>query len=528
MIKLTLKNYRCFTDEEPATIELGAGFTAFVGPNNSGKSAFLKFFYEFQNLWSQLLDEGLLVRFNTNPDNSNGMNSLRYVLDSQEILCDFTGRPWSMEVLLNSPPPFEPYLRSISLDSVPGSPTYYRGKLSVVPKDFSIQQGHSEKIFGADGRPVWYQPVRDSFAALRDCMYAPAFRNSINEGSGSFYDFAVGTSLVTLWNSWKSGESRTPKKEIQTVTSDIQKIFGFKSLEINMSANGKNFEVITNGRPYRLTDLGSGLSQFIMLFANLAVRKPALLLIDEPETNLHPALQIDFLTSLASYTTTSSVIFATHSLGLARAVADRIFTFTPTDRGTIVTPFERTPNYAEFAGELSFSSFRELGFSTILLVEGPSEVKAVQQFLRVLNLDHRIVILHLGGSSMISPDREQELNELKRITDSVAVMIDSEKNSPNAALSEARAQFLRDCQKLGFRTHETELRAFENYLPNHAVKAIKGEKYRSLGPYEKLNDASPAWAKSENWRIARVMSEQELMQTDIGKFLASLKNPDKR
>ena len=38
--RITLKNYRAFTDSEPLRIEIDDGFTAIVGPNNVGKSAF--------------------------------------------------------------------------------------------------------------------------------------------------------------------------------------------------------------------------------------------------------------------------------------------------------------------------------------------------------------------------------------------------------------------------------------------------------------------------------------------------------
>jgi predicted ATP-dependent endonuclease of OLD family len=43
-IRLTIKNYRCFEDSHPLVIEFASDFTAFIGPNNSGKSSCLKFF----------------------------------------------------------------------------------------------------------------------------------------------------------------------------------------------------------------------------------------------------------------------------------------------------------------------------------------------------------------------------------------------------------------------------------------------------------------------------------------------------
>ena len=59
--RLTVKNYRCFTDENPLVIEFNDGFTALVGPNNSGKSSFLKMFYEFKNLWQILTQEQAIL-----------------------------------------------------------------------------------------------------------------------------------------------------------------------------------------------------------------------------------------------------------------------------------------------------------------------------------------------------------------------------------------------------------------------------------------------------------------------------------
>ncbi len=41
-LEITIKNYRCFSDEKPARLVLRKGFPAFVGVNNSGKSSLLK------------------------------------------------------------------------------------------------------------------------------------------------------------------------------------------------------------------------------------------------------------------------------------------------------------------------------------------------------------------------------------------------------------------------------------------------------------------------------------------------------
>jgi hypothetical protein len=58
-----------------------------------------------------------------------------------------------------------------------------------------------------------------------------------------------------------------------------------------------------------------------------------------------------------------------------------------------------TRNYVEFLGELSRSGYSELGFDRVLLVEGSTDVPAVQAWLRRYELEHRVVLLPLGGGN---------------------------------------------------------------------------------------------------------------------------------
>ncbi len=100
--------------------------------------------------------------------------------------------------------------------------------------------------------------------------------------------------------------------------------------------------------------------------------------------------------------------------------------------------------------------------------------------------------------------------------------IDSERDASDAPLSPDRKAFQKMCKNVGIHCHILEYRAIENYLSERAIKSIKGEKYRSLKPYEKLEELSPGWGKQENWRIAREMTSEELDETDLGIFLNNI------
>jgi hypothetical protein len=156
-----------------------------------------------------------------------------------------------------------------------------------------------------------------------------------------------------------------------------------------------------------------------------------------------------------------------------------------------------------------------------LLVEGPTDVRTIQQFLRMLDLDHKIVLLQLGGASLINAVSEIELAEIKRISSNVSALIDSERAADGDPLPADRQQFQEHCKAAGITCKVLDRRAIENYFSDEAVKALMGPKYRALGPFERFQSLSPRWGKSDNWRIARQMSISDL-DPELRRFLEGL------
>jgi hypothetical protein len=115
-----------------------------------------------------------------------------------------------------------------------------------------------------------------------------------------------------------------------------------------------------------------------------------------------------------------------------------------------------------------------------------------------------------------------QLAELTRISRKVYALIDSERSQSGEALPPDRQGFAEACSKLKIPCLVLERRAIENYLPERPIRAIKSDKYRALGQYELLKNVAPAWGKEENWKIARLMTKDDLMGTDLGTFLEEL------
>jgi hypothetical protein len=526
-VLIELRNYRAF-DNRPASWRLRDGFVAFVGVNNAGKSSLLRFLHEARAAFDVLKNRQRVEAHEMLRGQPQHV-PFQSVADVQEVFCNRTNQDATATISLESPPPnrsvgMEPsairfrWHRPDARVSVEVDWNGVPGKLVAWPSASTLEIEVSNRRGKLD--ITRYQEALD---ALRESIYLGPFRNAVNlGGSDSYYDLAIGEKFIETWDQYKTGHNRALNRAAIAVERELQRIFDLRSLEINAAPRNATLQVIADDEPYQLQEHGAGLAQFIVVMALVATRRPTYILIDEPELNLHPSLQLDFLTTLARYCT-RGVAFATHSIGLARAVAEDVYSVRRLDDGgREVRPLEATRDFVQFLGELSLSGYAELGFTQVLLVEGTTEVPTLQRWLRLLGIEHEVVLVPLGGSSLINASSGPSLVEMRRITPNVSVLIDSERATEGAPLAPDRQAFADECERIGFHVHVLERRALENYFTDAAVQAVKGPKHRALSPYESLSQTQPGWAKSEHWRIAAEMRSDDLEGTDLWAFLTSL------
>ncbi|HEY2462042.1 MAG TPA: AAA family ATPase [Candidatus Acidoferrum sp.] len=528
-IDITLKNYRCFPDTSPVKISLRNEFISLVGPNNAGKSSLLKVFYEFRALFQSWIPNSHTVS-QILQGQSQSYNLAPTLFDWTELFSNTNNRDLTVEIAL--PDARNSYRGGVAVahkivfelarQTNSWSATLFVADNAVPRQSFSLA-GNGDLLTAAS-RPVAY--LTELFAASKDlsnALYIGPFRNAVNVGSNdAYFDIQVGQGFITAWKQYKTGNLKKHNEACHKLTEDIKRIFAYSDLDISSSADDRSLQLLIDGKSFKLPEVGAGLAQFILVLGTAAIKNPSYILIDEPELSLHPSLQLDFLTTLASYAT-RGIVFATHSLGLARAAADHCYSVRKINSGiSEVRDLESTSHLAEFSGELSFSSYKEMGFDSILLVEGRTEVKTLQQFLRLLRKDHQVVLIPMGGGEMINTSSEGELVELTRISNKISTIIDSEKSHAGDPLSESRQGFARACAKAKITCKVLDRRAIENYFPERAVKRAKGDAYRALDSFESRKQGSPMWPKTENWRIAREMTKEELLETDLGQFLNGL------
>lgn len=525
-MKITAKNYRCYSEKNPLRIVFAEGITSIVGVNNAGKSTIFRLIYELRNLWEMLSRKDISLLRNPN----NAINISLSLAEPFKIFCEQNNNELSVEIcLMNSTlvdiPDQHWVHRAVFIASRENVNNwnvrlYYDGdKLLDISR--LKNEGGGYVYEGNDGKiSIDLGAFFEAMDILNRCIYFGANRYASGKSGSRHFDLLLGKEFVNQWRTWKLGNETNSKKITTKIQKDIRNIFQFKSLEINPANDGEDMELVIDDVPAKLSEMGDGISQFIITLGIAGIRQPSFILIDEPEHGLHATMQLDFVTSLASYAK-YGMIFSTHSIGLARSVSDgKIISVHKTKNGAQARDMETISHLPELLGELNYSAYRDLGFDKVLLVEGTTEVKVFQQILRKFGIDHEVVILPLGGNSLARGGVEHEIAEIKRLANGkLAAIVDSERQSSSGGIDSQRKEFYLTCERLSIPCLLTDRRATENYLTQTSIDLAFGcERYKALEKFEK-HDSGRHWKKSENWRIAREMTKEEIECTDIGAFI---------
>lgn len=519
---IRLFNYRCFGDTNPGLIELRPGFTGFVGTNNSGKSTLLRAFRELKPLFALLSDRNTLQNIQTG---SAWNCTFPDTEDPLEIAHDRNSGPVIVDVALNVSQEDELSRVQFSWDRTRQiwSVRLWHGADRIELSQEQVRQ-HGLTFTNAAGGRAGISTIRAEQVCriIVNSIYIPAFRHAVAGASGSTGgDLLTGSEFHSHWAAWQAGGIKTQRQRIRRVVEDIENLFDLPRLQLQSAPGSSAIQVFVDGKDYRLREMGAGLTQFLLVLATVAIKQPALVLIDEPELNLHPTLQQQFLTAVASYAS-YGVLFASHSLGLARTGADQLYSVRRSGGASSVHPWESTPQISELLGELNYASFREIGHERILAVEGMQDVRPIKEILRLLRLEYSTLVIPLGGDEIQSDAAATTISELKRLTGRLYVLLDSERTVEGGPPKAGREKFVEQCKVLNVPVHLTKRRALENYLTDRAVKAGLGPEYSSVEPYQRLKDAAIPWSKRENWRAARELTLEELDGTDLMEFLRSL------
>lgn len=174
-------------------------------------------------------------------------------------------------------------------------------------------------------------------------------------------------------------------------------------LEVRTSGGQLRVVVENAAGDLNLKDLGTGVEQLLMtLTVGLMEAPPFTLVIEEPETNLHPAAQRALLGLLQSWAADRQVIVATHSPVMLdwSPGGDRLWLVTRDQATSRVDPVDEDP--LPVLRSLGVRLSDVLSADRILVVEGPSDEEILAAWFPELLRNPRVAVIHGGGGDNAS------------------------------------------------------------------------------------------------------------------------------
>lgn len=497
--KIKIWNYRSIPIDSPVEIEIKGGILFILGINNCGKSNLLRFLYDFRNGF--LIQRGVYSK-----KNNIGIDSFYdHVINRR-----FSDKGIQFKLYVDE--------ITVSYDVTPNGNNPHTNSVFVT---YSIS---SEEVkFEKD-----WDLIIDCVNQLQNAMYVGAGRVVLHQTSASYYDVEIGNRFYQLWGQWSAGGDLERMEKIDLLKAELKELFQFSQFEIILEESKSKLFIKTDDGLFDLNSLGSGITHFIFVLANALIKSPSFVLIDEPETGLHPRLQQLFIQALAAKAKIG-LIATSHSVGLARSSGDNVLSLTRDKVGrAYLAPFGKhfVPSIGQSITELGYSQYAELGGNSILLVEGRTDIKAFREILRLFRVEHKFIIMSFGGRQFITKDKSKifdELLELNRFNTQVSVIFDSEYNSSSEVLKDELKAFEECCLQLGFKVFPTEFHSTENYISQMAINSVLGKhKALKLNPFEKFENQ---WGKEQNWLMFREMNKSDFDSTKLGDFIEDMLTP---
>jgi hypothetical protein len=262
-------------------------------------------------------------------------------------------------------------------------------------------------------------------------------------------------------------------------------------------------------------DCGLGLQDLLVILYFAIAAHESMVLIEEPENHLHPDIQRKLIYYLREHTH-KQYFLSTHSnIFLSPGTADRVFFCKMTDSVSINDVTSR----AEILHELGYSVSDNLISDLIIFLEGPTDRPVIEEFLEKLGLaqNYTIKIWPMGGDNMSQLDLSPFTASYKTVA-----LIDKDPGSKSV-----RDRFVENCHSLGVKVHQLDRLCIENYFTLEALRAVfKGQipdSITSLDPNRKLEAQIGINVKRNNLKLAKAMSREDILATDLSTFFTLVK-----
>jgi energy-coupling factor transporter ATP-binding protein EcfA2 len=331
---------------------------------------------------------------------------------------------------------------------------------------------------------------------------------------------------------WKAPPQKD--KHLRYIFDRVERLFQRLMLRTDIGLvpehNGEHLSLTCGGRYLPIESFGDGVQHLLMVAFHLATSPRSVLLLEEPETHIHPQLQRNLMKVLGeelrgqSFTTTHSPVLLDSSL------ASTVFRVEHDNRCSTVSPCNTSPDLYRVLDLLDVRASDILQANFVIWVEGPTDRMFLSRCFELLKLPitegQHYQITYYGGrlrSHCTFDELQPELVNLLRLCRHTAMVCDSDRRDEADDLDESKARLAAECEKMGGLSWVTDGREIENYFPDAVLSAafasllekpgfsITLHRYKKIS--DVLHDLIPEPEHGQGWKVnyednkARVMPE---------------------
>lgn len=316
---------------------------------------------------------------------------------------------------------------------------------------------------------------------------------------GDYDENIIENNLLSALNTILASDSMYEKIKIQKIQ--------YGTDEPN-EENKKRWEIFLEeqGKRYPLSKMGSGLKTIILVLINLLVLpemkeykdSKIIFAFEELENNLHPALQRRLFDYLYQYSIEKDVpiFLTTHSHVAINLFSNhdevQIFHVKKENGISTMDPVEDYFGKSSLLEDLDVKASDILQSNGIIWVEGPSDRVYVKNWIDIYS-DSKFKegndyqFLYYGGRLLSHYSTDTEEDELINILTTnrhAAIIIDSDKRSPQARINATKKRIEKEFKEKSLFCWITQGKEIENYLKAESISKALAKEVKQCQQYE--------------------------------------------
>lgn len=329
------------------------------------------------------------------------------------------------------------------------------------------------------------------------------------------------------------------RKVFDRIEDFFRRLTGLKDAQVLPSLGGGHTSVKVGKRTLSLDYFGDGIQHLLILAVEMARRERCVILLEEPEAHLHPALQRHLLNFIRDDTRNQYVITTHSPVFLDTHLADTIYRVEHDGVRTVVTRVGTDQHAYAVLDDLDARASDLLQANVVVWVEGPTDrmflLKCVDLLGSPVMEGRDFQIMYYGGrlrSHLSVGETLDELINLLRLARKVVIIADSDKTAAREAIEAAKTRLDAECKAAGGESWLTDGREIENYLPDAAINRtllrLFGDQFRpvTLAPFQKLSEALALAYPDVPRGLAWVRDYDAQKSKGLKEFLADLERAD--